>query len=167
MLSVHWAGAEFALDHIINAVHTNYDGDKVAPLMPVSFNRKPPYLRKAFAAHPSLASHLARLEELMTEATEIAEQRAWCLHGFLDMKAPGLSLPITKWLHGTSPQIAKRPFSVKKIEGLVARTMRLNLNLIFFGADTVMVETQDGLNKIVRELFRQKGATLPEGKLPS
>lgn len=40
----------------------DYGGEKIEPLTPQAFNRKPSYLRKAYATHPELTKFLPRME---------------------------------------------------------------------------------------------------------
>ncbi|RWD94513.1 hypothetical protein [Mesorhizobium sp.] len=164
LLSVKWALAEYTLDHIINRVHVDFDGTKIQPSPPISFNRKPPYLREAFARHADLKDYLPALEELMTEACQVAEQRAWCIHGMIDSRVDTGFYPIRKIVHG-STKIPTRKFTVRQIEKLAARALTLSLNLMFLGVESVGIIDKDRADEIMRELFRKKGATLPSGKL--
>ncbi|MER9163563.1 hypothetical protein [Mesorhizobium sp. M0715] len=164
LLTVGWASAECALDFIIRYVHELYDGNQVAPVPPVSFKGKPPYLRKAFADHPDLASHLPRLNELLEEAWQIAEQRHWCIHGLVELRTSSEAFPISKIIHGKNHRQDKREFTVPKIEFVAERAMALSLNLFFFGVQTVGIMPKDEANKFVRELLSQYSAALPEGE---
>ncbi|MBZ9960834.1 hypothetical protein [Mesorhizobium sp. BR1-1-14] len=164
LLTVGWAAAEYALDFIIRYAHEFYEGKQIAPVPPLSFKGKPPYLRKTFANHPELAPHLPKLNELLEEASQIAEQRHWCIHGMVDLRA-GPKIPISKIIHGKEHRQDRREFTVHQIEMLHARAMTLTLNLFFFGVQTVGIMPKDEANKLVREFLRKHRASLPEGEL--
>ncbi|ESX08715.1 hypothetical protein NKJ16_15045 [Mesorhizobium sp. M0179] len=164
LLSVNWATAEYTLDHIIMRVHLDFDGTKIQPSPPISFNRKPAYLRTAFADHPELKDYLPDLEKLLTEASQIAEQRAWCIHGMIDNREEAEFYSIRKIVHG-APKIPTRKFSVRQIEKLSTRAIALTLNLIFLGTASVGVVDKDRADEITREFLGKKGTVLPKGKL--
>jgi hypothetical protein len=113
-LAVNWASAEFALDNIILCVHRDYGGEKIEPVSPQSFNRKPPYLRKAYAAHPDLTRFILRLEELLTEANQLAEQRHWCIHGYIMAIDISGTFPMGRVKHGVEPTSQRRKFSANR-----------------------------------------------------
>ncbi|RWE99022.1 hypothetical protein [Mesorhizobium sp.] len=165
LLTVCWASAEYAMDFVIRYVHERYEGNQVAPVPPISFKGKPPYLKKVFANHPDLAEHLPQLTELLEEAWQIAEQRHWCIHGSIDLRADATSFPISKIIHGKEHRQDTRKFTVKQIEKLAGRASALSLNLFFFGVQTVGIMPKDEADKLVRELLRKYSAALPEGNL--
>lgn len=161
LLAANWASVEFALDHMINTVHVQFDGDKIEPERPRSFNRKPTYLRKAFAAHEGLAPHLPDLDRLLNEASNIAEQRHWCLHGFLDLRNRSGPFSVIKVVHKGSPRTELRSFSVESMTTLAERALALSVNLLFFGVSTIWVEGQDDLNQVIREFLGKDRTALP------
>ncbi|RWI90537.1 MAG: hypothetical protein EOR22_23635 [Mesorhizobium sp.] len=162
LLTVCWASAEYALDFIIRYVHHRYKGDQIAPVPPVSFKGKPPYLRKAFANHSGLASYLPQLNELLEEAWQIAEQRHWCIHGSIDLRADAKTFPISKIVHGKEQRQHTREFTARQIEILAGRASALSVNLIFFGIQTVGLMPKDEANKLVRQLLSEHSVALPE-----
>jgi hypothetical protein len=160
-LSVMWAAAEFALDLIIRTVHEKHGGSAIEPEPPISFNRKPRYLRKAFGASPDLAPHKPYLEELLREATEIAEQRKWCMHGVIasDLGAP--LILIRKLIPGPDYREDQREFTQQKIDILSQRAGALSLNLALFGLQTVGIMPKKEADKIISEFLGRFGASLP------
>ena len=164
LLTVCWASAEYALDFIIRYVHELYDGNQVQSVPPISFKGKPPYLREAFAKHPSLVPYLPRLNELLEEAWQIAEQRHWCVHGAIDLRAGYKSFPISKIIPGKEHRQDRRKFTVRQIEMLSERAAALSLNLFFFGVQTVGIIPKDEANKLIREWLGERAAAFPEGE---
>ncbi|RWB60447.1 hypothetical protein [Mesorhizobium sp.] len=162
LLTVCWASAEYALDFIIRCVHERYGGSQIREAPPVSFKGKPPYLREAFANHPDLAGYLPQLNEFLEEAWQIAEQRHWCIHGSIDLRADASTFPISKIIHGKEHRQDTREFTARQIELLAGRASALSVNLIFFGIQTVRLMPKEEANKLLRELLRKYSAALPE-----
>lgn len=164
-LAVNWASAEFALDQIIRCVHMDYGGDKIEPATPQPFNRKPPYLRKAYAANSDLTRFIPRLEELLAETSQLAEQRHWCIHGYIMAVDVAGKFPMGRMKHGVEPKSQHRKFSAKQIDRLSIRCLQLFLDILMFGIESVRIIEHDRADQITREFLRKKGITLPDGKL--
>lgn len=160
-LTVAWSSAEYMLDHMIKTVYDQYGGDKIEPSPPISFNRKPKFLRKAFASHPDLVGHLDDLNELLEEASDLADHRNWCIHGVANHTAPGI--PIKKIIHGSPSKIATRNYSIDDIWLLSNRALALAANLTFFAIKNIWVEGQDEVNDVVSKFVAKHVTGLPDG----
>ncbi len=80
-LAENWAGAEAMLDFIVATLHAKYDGDAIEASPPEALNRKIKFVRKVFSRHPDLIAHSGPMNELLEQATELAQIRHWALHG--------------------------------------------------------------------------------------
>lgn len=161
LLTATWADAEWAFDCIILQVHSEYGGSKIEPEIPQSFNRKPRYLRKAFASHPALQPHQDRLEELLLEATEVAELRHWCVHGIYSEIPEDGPMVLSKIARGGTPALQQRTMTFADIELTANRAVALGINVVLFGIGSVGIMPQDQADDLVRKLLGKDIAVLP------
>lgn len=165
MLTSAWSFLEYTLGCIVAPVHADYGGDQIEPEMPRSFNTKPPYLRKAFAAHPELQQHRERLTEILTEASELADLRHWCIHGIYKEIPENGAMEIAKIIRGVNSRVDRRKMTFDDIDMAITRTMVLSINAMFFGIESVRIIPKDQAEDVVRKLLSEQGAVLPAGKL--
>lgn len=144
------------MDHIILSVHNTFGGDKVQPDPPMSYNKKPGYLRKAFKQHGTLAPHLDSLNILLDEANQIAEFRKWCAHGVMgiDPDADG-KFEIVKICWTMDAAKAAKKYTPESIEFVSQRALALSINLCLFGAFELGIFPKDQINDALSRLSRK------------
>ncbi|RVL01924.1 hypothetical protein [Sinorhizobium meliloti] len=168
LLTVHWASAEYFLDHLILAIHKDFGGSKIQQDPPLSYNKKPKYLRRSFEGHERLRPHIGELNELLDEANQIVEFRKWCAHGVTGLY-PEVNgkFTITTLMRSPDYRSVTRKFAPKKIEEMSERAMALAVNIFLFGALQLEIFPKDEANKAIDSLISRKRAAPEEGELPA
>ncbi|RVM00659.1 hypothetical protein [Sinorhizobium meliloti] len=164
LLTVQWAAAEYVLDHLIGRIHKDFGGNKVQQDAPLSFNKKPKYLRRSFQADDRLRPHLGQLNELLDEANQIVEFRKWCAHGLtgLHPEEDG-KFAITTLMRAPDYRTATRKFSPKKINEVSDRASALAVNIFLFGAFQLEIFPSDVASKVIDSLVNRKTGDPPSG----
>lgn len=81
---VRWGSAEQALDLLVVAVFSRYDGHELLHRRPKQLEVKIKFLRECFATFPELAPFKAECEDLLSRFETLSQKRHDIVHGAID-----------------------------------------------------------------------------------